>query len=131
MARILAALLALFLVGNGTVMLAAPEAWYQAVPGVTGTGPFNRHFVNDVGGAFLVAGGGLGWAALRPAQGWPAAVAGAAFLALHALIHLAEALGGHGLHAIGRDFNGVYLPALLAVALAFVLKPRIQGDTTC
>ena len=34
---------------NGVLMLLAPEAWYHAVPTVPGTGPFNPHFVRDIG----------------------------------------------------------------------------------
>ena len=127
MVRILAALLALFLAGNGLVMLALPEGWYEAVPGVTGTGPFNRHFVNDIGAAFLVAGLGTGWAAWRPAEGWPALVAGTGFVAFHALIHLAEAAGGHGLHALQRDVFGVFVPALLGLFLVYRLRPVKKG----
>jgi hypothetical protein len=43
------------------VMLFAPRSFYDLVPGVTETGPFNPHFVRDVGAAFLVAGAGLLW----------------------------------------------------------------------
>ena len=122
MARILGLLLALFLAGNGLVMLAFPASRYEAVPGVTGTGPFNRHFVNDIGAAFLVAGLGTGWAAWRP-EGWPALVAGTGFVALHALIHLAEAVGGHGMHALQRDLIGVFVPAIVGLLLVVLLKP--------
>ena len=52
---------------NGAFMLVAPGPWYETVPGVTGTGPFNPHFIRD----------------------------------------------------IGRDFVGVYLPALIAVAIVW------------
>ena len=124
MARILAALLALFLAGNGSFMLIAPEAWYHAVPGVTETGPYNPHFVRDVGAAFTVAGLGAGWAAWRPVQGWPALVAGTGFVAIHALIHLGEALGGHGLGSLRRDFVGVFVPAIVGLWLVFLLRPR-------
>src|SRR5262249_22421624 len=41
---------------NGLFMLAGPEAWYFAVPGVTDTGPFNQHFVRDIGLIFLFIG---------------------------------------------------------------------------
>jgi hypothetical protein len=37
-------------------MLASPEGWYLAVPGVTTTGPFNQHFVRDIGLIFLFVG---------------------------------------------------------------------------
>ncbi|MDB5429143.1 MAG: hypothetical protein JWP35_259 [Caulobacter sp.] len=110
---------------NGLAMLFAGAWWYGAVPGVVTTGPFNPHFVMDIGVAFLVTAAGLGWFAARPVQGWPAAVMGAAFLGLHALIHLVGAFaggghhggthhGGGGLADLIRDFPGVYLPALLA-----------------
>ncbi len=41
---------------NGIFMLWSPEAWYLAVPGVTTTGPFNQHFVRDIGLIFLFVG---------------------------------------------------------------------------
>ena len=63
--------LALVLGGNGLAMLFAGFWWYGAVDGVTETGPFNPHFVRDIGMAYLVTAGGLGWYALRPAQGAP------------------------------------------------------------
>jgi hypothetical protein len=75
------------------MMLLAPQAFYDLVPGVNETGPFNPHFVRDVGATFLVAGGGLLWFA-RDARARPAALAGAAFLALHALVHVWDGLAG-------------------------------------
>jgi len=117
--RILAGLLALVLAGNGVVMLAAGRWWYGAIPGVIATGPFNPHFVKDIGAAYLVCGAAFAWRAWRPAAGAGAAVAAAAFLTLHALIHVADALaGGHAGHALARDFLGVLLIAGLAVLAA-------------
>ncbi len=46
---IMVALNGRFLFGNGLFMLVAPSAWYQFVPGVTHTGPFNQHFIRDIG----------------------------------------------------------------------------------
>ena len=44
----------------------------------------------------------------------------AVFLGLHMLVHLVEALvGHHAVSDIGRDFVGVYLPALIAVAIVW------------
>jgi hypothetical protein len=101
---------------NGLAMLAAGRWWYVAVPGVTATGPFNPHFVKDIGAAYVVAGAAFAWLAWRAspaARG--AAGAGAAFLALHAGIHLAEAIGApSGLADLARDFPGVILPAVVA-----------------
>jgi hypothetical protein len=121
--RIVAAGLALILGANGLVMLLASLQWYDAVPGVTATGPFNPHFVRDVGAAYLVTAGGLGWFAWRPREGWPALALAAAFLTLHAAIHVFDAAcGTTPLKDVARDFAGVYLPALVALALA-VRKP--------
>lgn len=109
-------LLALVMGLNGLAMLVAGRWWYGAVPGVTETGPFNAHFVKDIGAAYLVAGAAFAWLAVRAspvARGAAAAAAG--FLALHAAIHLAEAFGAPaGLADLARDFPGVILPALLA-----------------
>lgn len=41
---------------NGLLKLVAPEDWRSAVPGVTTTGPFNQHFVRDIGLVVLLAG---------------------------------------------------------------------------
>jgi hypothetical protein len=112
---------------NGAVMLAAGRWWYGAVPGVTTTGPFNPHFVKDIGVAYVVAGVAFAWLAWKPAAAAArgAAAAGAAFLGLHAGVHLTEALGDPGgLADLARDFPGVLLPALIAVWTAWPTDPE-------
>ena len=105
--------------------LAAPLWWYDAVPGVPSTGAFNPHFVRDIGAAYLAAVLGLAWFAWRPAQGWPALVAGAVFLSLHAAIHLSDAsCSASPARDLLRDFPGVYLPPLLAIWIAVVHRPK-------
>jgi hypothetical protein len=95
----------------GITMLTGPQSFYGLVPGVNETGPFSPHFVRDVGGAFLVAGAGLLWFA-RDARARPAALAGAAFLALHALIHVWDGLAGRE-----RPAHLVHdLPLLIGIA---------------
>jgi hypothetical protein len=118
--RALALLVGLAMAANGAVMLVAGAAWYAAVPGVTETGPFNPHFVKDIGAAYLTAGAGLVWfAANASALARGAAMAGVLFLGLHGLIHLLEAVGdADGAMHLARDFAGVLLPPILgAVAL--------------
>ena len=117
MRRLIAAILAIPTLFNGLAMLAAGPHWYESVPGVTETGPFNPHFVQDIGIAFLVAGLALAARAWRPRY-WPAALTGAAFLAAHALIHLVAIIGGHDHEAI-FDLLAVVLPAALALYSAF------------
>jgi hypothetical protein len=103
---------------NGAVMMLAPEAWYPAVPGVIQTGPFNSHFVRDIGAAYLACAGGLGWWAIDRKQGLGAVFVVAIFLDLHALIHLitpfVPGCGGRPVHDLVRDFAGVFLPAIIA-----------------
>ena len=107
------------LVFNGAAMLVDPQAWFAAIPGVTETGPFNVHFARDIGCSYVVAGVGLLWRGFDPTRGWPAALAGAAFLVAHAGIHLLEVtLGGHHSSAPLIDVLAVYVPALLITWLA-------------
>jgi hypothetical protein len=98
-------------------MLVAGPHWYETVPGVTDTGPFNPHFVQDIGLAFLMAGLALAARAWRPRY-WPAAVAGAGFLAAHALLHLALIAGGHS-HHVAFDLLAIVVPAAIALYSAF------------
>ena len=119
MMRVIGAwLVGLGLVANGLTMLAVPDAWYALVPGVARSGPFNPHFVRDIGAAYLVAGATLVWFAIdRTAR--PAALAGAAFLAIHAVIHLWDAAAGREhVHQLLVDLPTVFLPPVLAIWIA-------------
>ena len=123
MARAISAILAAVLALNGLVMLFAGLWWYGAVPGVPTTGPYNPHFVRDIGAAYLVVGASLAAYAARPAKAWPALAASAAFLTLHAAIHVFDAAcGSNPVHDAARDFGGVYLPAIVTLTLA--LRPQ-------
>src|SRR5579871_290039 len=117
MRRWIAGALALFNMANGLVMLFASSSWWVSVPGVPDTGPFNAHFVQDVGAAFLVAGLALAARVWRPAY-WPAAVAASGFLVAHAAIHLLMIASGHDHHAT-TDIATVIMPAALALYSAF------------
>ena len=117
MRRLIAAILAIPTLFNGLAMLAAGHLWYETVSGVTKTGPFNPHFVQDIGVAFLVAGLALAARAWRPRY-WPAAVAGAGFLAAHALLHVMLIAGGHS-HHVASDLVAVVLPSAIALYSAF------------
>jgi peptidoglycan/LPS O-acetylase OafA/YrhL len=125
MHRSIAAIMALVNVLNGLMMLFAGPSWYASVPGVPETGPYNPHFVQDIGAAFLVAGLALAARAWRPAY-WPAAVAGAGFLAAHALIHLAAIAAGHDHHS-AFDLAAVVVPSALALYSAFPNQGEIHA----
>ncbi len=122
MARWIAIGLTVIFLGNGLFMLAAPYPWYLAVPGVVLTGPFNDHFVRDVGATYLACGVGSALGALdlrRHAGGMAVA---ATFQGVHALIHVITPFCGKGppWPLLARDFPGVFLPTLLTIGLAIV-----------
>src|SRR5215475_15628613 len=95
MRKALALLLGLQLAANGLFMLVDPTTWYAWVPGVPETGPLNPHFVRDIGCAYLVSGIALGGVAFELGSPTAASV-GAAFLTLHALVHIADDAAGRG-----------------------------------
>lgn len=120
MRNVVAWLLGIGLAANGLIMLAVPAGWYEAVPGVVDTGPFNAHFVRDIGVAYVVAGAALVWFALNR-NAWPAVQAGAAFLALHALVHLWDAAAGREhVHQLLVDLPTVFLPPAVAIWIAWI-----------
>jgi hypothetical protein len=124
MRALLAWVLGIGLAANGLIMLAAPAGWYAMVPGVADTGPFNVHFVRDIGAAYLVAGATLPWFAVNWAAR-PAALAGAAFLVLHALVHLWDAAAGREhAHQLLVDLPSVFLPPALAIWIAWRRNPN-------
>lgn len=112
--------LGLALGANALWMLAAPEEWYAAIPGVAATGPANPHFIRDIGCAYLVVALTLFWLAKAPKQAWPATLAGGGFLAFHALIHLWDSLSGReSFGQLARDLPAIFLPAILVLWLAW------------
>jgi hypothetical protein len=113
-----AIMIGLAALANGTFMLVSPLRWYFAVPGVTTTGPFNQHFLRDIGLIFLFVAGAFLIGAARAR--YRVALWGAASLWLcgHALFHVWEVIVGIcGPSALARDFMAVSLPALLGVTL--------------
>ena len=108
----------LFLSANGLFMLVAPEPWYNLVPGVTDTGPFNQHFVRDIGiiQLFLGVAFGIGlWKPARRVELWGVATL---WLIAHAVFHVWEvAVGICAPSTLVRDFPAVSMPALMGIAL--------------
>ncbi len=106
------------MVGNAAWQLAAPEGWYWAIPGVPDRGPFNQHFVRDLGIIYALTGVGLILGALRPEQRLGYWWAPTVWLCGHALLHLWEIMAGIcGPASLLQDFAGVTLPALATLAL--------------
>ena len=124
----LATVLGLAALANGIYMLVAPESWYFAVPGVTATGPFNQHFVRDIGLIFLLLGGAFLVGAAQPQSRIVLWGAAAIWLSGHALFHFWEvAVGICSPDVIPRDFPAVTLPAILGLALTFWAIAQSRG----
>lgn len=115
--RLLAGFLGAAGAANGLFMLVDGARWYVTTPGVSHSGPYNPHFVADIGAAFLASGLALLARAWRPRY-WPAAVAAVGFIGLHAVIHVFEIATGHA-HNAATDFGLVVAPAAIAVWAAF------------
>jgi hypothetical protein len=83
-------ILGLFHAANGLAMLALPRQWAATVVHDPSPSHLEFHFIADIGMAFLASGAALIWSARR-GQGFASwAIAGAAWPALHALIHIRE-----------------------------------------
>jgi len=122
--RALAFTLGVGLGANSIWMLLAPETWYHAVPGVADTGPMNLHFIRDIGCAYFVVALSLVRLARSPMHAWPATLAGGAFLALHAVVHVWDfRTGREHAHGFLNDLPGVFFPAILTLWLAWPPRP--------
>jgi hypothetical protein len=103
---------------NGFFMLVSPGHWYFAVPGVTTTGPFNQHFIRDIGLIFLFVGAAFLIGAAKPQYRVVLWAAPTAWLGGHALFHVWEvAVGICAPSVLLRDFPAVTLPALIGAGL--------------
>ena len=122
-------ILGIAMIANALWMLAGPMHWYQELPAaVPDTGPFNPHFVRDIGCAFLTAGVGLIWAAVSERYRLPLAVMSTAFLGTHGLLHVYDTARGYlGSDHWQLDFAGVYLPAILMITAVARLARREPG----
>lgn len=92
--RVSAALIGAANLGQGLYATFWPQSWYHAAPGASETGPFNSHFVTDIGLGFTAAGlAFLGFAL------WPRlrllALGASGFVVFHGLFHLKNIVSGH------------------------------------
>ena len=117
------------MLANSAWMLAGPMHWYDELPAaVPDTGPFNPHFVRDIGCAFLTVGVALCWAAISARFRYPLTSVAALFLAAHAVLHVYDTATGALPHSHWLlDLPGVYLPAVLLVWVALLLRRREGG----
>lgn len=116
-------------IANGIYMLIFPMDWYFLVPGVTTTGPFNQHFIRDIGLVYLFLGAAFLAGAAIPQYRFVLWSASTIWQAGHALFHYWEvAVGICEPSAIARDFPAVTLPALISAALSVWAFYNTAGD---
>jgi hypothetical protein len=122
MRRTVLGLIAACFLANGIFMFGWPEAWYVAID-VAHTGPFNAHFVRDIGCAYAASAGGIFYFVWEPDRGRPAALVGISFLGLHGVVHLWDTLAGRsGLAHLTGDSVGVFALPFLAAILGLSIK---------
>ncbi len=116
----IALLLGLGGLANGVFMAVAPEAWYWAVPGVPDRGPFNQHFVRDIGFIYMLIGMAFTYGAIYAKHRLVLWMLPTAWLVCHAVFHVWEVVVGIcGPESLIEDFGGVTFPALLSLALLY------------
>lgn len=116
-----ALLLGLATLGNGVFMTIAPESWYWLIPGVPDRGPFNQHFVRDIGFIYILVGAAFIYRVVYVQHRVQLWLLPTAWLVLHAIFHVWEVIVGIcGPESLVEDFAGVTFPALLAAGLTYL-----------
>ena len=119
MTRALLLVIGAIWVATGIVIFVDPQRFYDTTPGVAMMGPFNMHFIRDVGLAFVASGLATCVGARRHDP--RLALAGIGWPFLHALFHI-QIWSHHGFPLDGIaafNFASVILPAFVAAALAW------------
>ena len=111
---------------NAVWMLADPLRWYHDLPaGVPDTGPYNEHFVRDIGTAFATMAVAFFWAAVSPRWRPPLVAIATIFLTAHAALHVFDTARGFlDAHHWLLDLPAVYLPPVLLVPFSWRLLRR-------
>lgn len=110
--------LVVFYLLTGLYLIIAPMNFYLTAPGVIDTGPYNMHFVRDVGFAFTLSALALAYGIRKNLK--PLVLFGASWLVVHGLFHLVLFIGHHDhLAPVALiDVAIVVLPALATACLA-------------
>ncbi|OKY27182.1 MULTISPECIES: hypothetical protein [Thalassotalea] len=116
-----AILLGLFAFVNGVLMTFSPDTWYWLVPGVPDRGPFNQHFIRDIGIIYLLIGIAFIYGALLKKHSVDLWVVPTLWLTGHAIFHIWEVYAGIcNPEALIDDFAGVIFPAMIAIGLIYL-----------
>jgi hypothetical protein len=124
MIRLLIWALVVFYLLTGLYIALLPADFYLNAPGAQATGPYNMHFIRDVGFAFLTSSVAIGYGVYSGSK--PVMVFGALWLLMHGLFHLALwAIHGMQLDSAAIvDAVVVWIPAIAVFALS--LRYRVS-----
>ena len=113
---------------TGLYIAILPFVFYENAPGVIDTGPYNMHFVRDVGFAFTVSALGLAWGLRHKLK--PLILFGTAWLAIHGLFHFVLWLmHDHPTSDTAIiDVVLVVIPAVVLTYLALSYEPPDQAS---
>lgn len=114
----------------GIWMLASPRDWFEVFPaGIEDFGPFNQHFIRDVGAWYTAGGILLAFGSSNPIRfgGMTIVVTSVAYV-LHAWIHISDLVSGrvHARHWI-IDLPLVFLPVLIFLLLLWIWWTLVSG----
>lgn len=107
--------LVVYYLATGLFISVFPFMFYETGPGVSDTGPYNMHFLRDVGFAFTVSAFGIAYGLRRKLK--PLVVFGTAWIAMHALFHLILWCIHPSVEGVINDLILVVLPAAVATYL--------------
>lgn len=102
---------------TGLYIAVLPDDFYLNAPGAQETGPYNMHFLRDVGFAFITSSVAIGYGVYANAK--PVMVFGSLWLLIHGLFHLTLWVvnGAHLDGAAAIDAATVSIPAIAVFAL--------------
>ncbi len=108
---------------TGLYLMVAPMHFYMTAPGVVDTGPYNMHFIRDVGFAFTLSALGMGYGIRERLK--PLVLFGASWLVTHGAFHLVLYLGHHDHMSATAliDVAIVVFPAMFTAFLAVTYQP--------
>lgn len=112
--------LVVYYLATGLYIAVLPLVFYETGPGVSDTGPYNMHFLRDVGFAFTVSALGIAYGLRRKLK--PLLVFGCAWLAMHGLFHLILWFMHPSFEGAVNDLVLVVLPAAVATYLGLTYK---------
>ncbi len=107
---------------TGLYVAVLPHDFYLNAPGAQGTGPYNMHFIRDVGFAFITSSVAIGYGIYAKEK--PVMVFGSLWLLIHGLFHLILWVA-HGMQLDRAAMIDAVLVSIPAIAV-FVLCLRYR-----